>query len=313
MSHQFLVPINENGILLDKNIQRDLAIALGSPFQFQDVFLFSHGWWTDANQAMQEYNRVTIEFAGYVRESRGAAVRDALNVGVHWPSMLSENELSLENYAEALSFYTMELRADAIGKNAVYVLLQFILAGRNSGSLPLRVHLIGHSFGCKVVCRALERLADEGNTQPPGVAFDVVLLQAAFDNDKLEKDQDYGNLLTQFPGLRMLVTRSHLDEALGKLYPLAHRLAHLFGTPDPALGYTGPSDATVTQVGGSLAINVGPDFQAKATSMKDRLIVADLTELHAAHPENAVALSGHHSDIFHPEIYSLLAAFFFES
>jgi hypothetical protein len=85
---------------------------------------------------------------------------------------------------EALSFYTMEARADAIGKNAVYVLLQFLLANRTAASPPLGIHLLGHSFGCKVVCRALARLADEGGAQPPGVTLDVVLLQAAFDNDR---------------------------------------------------------------------------------------------------------------------------------
>ena len=38
---------------------------------------------------------------------------------------------------------------------------------------------------------------------------------------------------------------------------------------------------------------------------------ADLTPLHQAHPEASEPFSGHHSDIFHDEIYQLIAAFLF--
>jgi hypothetical protein len=44
---------------------------------------------------------------------------------------------------------------------------------------------------------------------------------------------------------------------------------------------------------------------------RNKLIVADLTELHAAHLENNSSFSGHHSDIFYNEIYALPGGFFF--
>ena len=102
------------------------------------------------------------------------------------------------------------------------------------------------------------------------------------------------------------------DRALGTLYPAAHRLAHLFGNVQPALGSSGPAVGVAAQFGGSKAIPVGPNFEPGAVGLPaGRLIVADLSPLHAAHPENNDSHSGHHSDIFHTEIYKLLAAFFF--
>jgi hypothetical protein len=315
MSHHFLIPANENGLILDQTVAGDLALALSPVFGFREVFLYSHGWWTNASQAMQGYNRFTIEFSALFRslpEHADLASLPTLSAGIHWPSTLSENQFSLANYFQALSFYTMEKRADTIGHNAVYTLLRLILTGRQPGT-PLRIHLVGHSFGCKVVCKGLQRLADERATQPipADVTFDVALVQAAFDFDELESPNDYGDLLTSFPGLRVLVTRSGEDRALWMLYPMAHRLARLIGESKPALGAAGPSSLTVEQAGGVKAVQVGRDFTATAASVAGRLVVADLTSLHQAHPENTDSFSGHHSDIFHPEIYRLLAAFCF--
>jgi hypothetical protein len=315
MSHHFIVPTNENGLLLDNTINPDIQAAMDPVFNFADVFLYSHGWWTDAIRAMEGYNRFTIEFS---RHFRGLSATlqglPTLNIGVHWPSTLTEDHLSLLNYAQALSFYTMEKRADSIGENAVYALLQFVLAVKPAGT-ALRLHLLGHSFGCKVVCSALQRLVDNSGASPllGDVAFDVVLLQAAFDNDLLEAGQDYGGLLQGLPTLRVLVTRSDEDKALQNLYPRAHRLAHLLGQVKPALGATGLSTTTATQAGGAADVQVGPGFDPATASFSARLTVADLTPLHKANPGGADGLSGHHSDIFHKEIYTLLAAFYFGS
>src|SRR5947209_8421793 len=127
MSHHFIVPTNENGVILDQTIGDDVKAALDPLFGFRDVFLFSHGWWTDANRAMEGYNRFTIEFSRFFRSRPGLQGLPILSIGLHWPSMLSENQLDLVNYVQALSFYSMEKRADAVGENAAYTLLQFLL------------------------------------------------------------------------------------------------------------------------------------------------------------------------------------------
>jgi hypothetical protein len=314
MSHHFLVPVNENGLFLDQTVSGDVTLAMDPLFQFNDVFIYSHGWWTDATRAMEGYNRFTIEFSSTFRAAAALAALPTLSIGVHWPSTLSEDQFSLQNYFQALSFYTMEKRADTVGEHSVYALLKLLLGARPAGGAPWRIHLLGHSFGCKVVCKALQRLVtDGGNGLAAGaVRVDMVLIQAAFDNDLLEAANDYGALAQGIPGLRLLVTRSDEDQALGTLYPRAHQLAHLFAQAKPALGAAGPSAATAELFGGAAELTVPPDFTApSAPAFAGRLAVADLTPLHQAHPENEDRFSGHHSDIFHREIYRLLAAFFF--
>ena len=309
MSHHFIVPTNENGLSLDPTITNDLALAMGKPFAFAHVTLYSHGWWTDAVGAMQGYNRFTIEFSAQFRSTRDLGGLQTLNVGIHWPSTLTEDQFSLLNYAQALSFFTMEKRADSVGENCAYALLKSILSARLPDSSPPHVHLVGHSFGCKVVCKALQKLVNEPFAA--GVAFDVALLQAAFDNDLLAAQKDYSDIAT-IPGLRLLVTRSAGDRALSTLYPAAHRLAHWFGNVQPALGSSGPAPSVAARFGGSTPISVGAGFDPGAAGLPaGRLLVADLTPLHTAHPENNNQHSGHHSDVFHTEIYKLLTAFFF--
>jgi hypothetical protein len=310
MSHHFIIPTNENGLILDQTAGNDVTVAMSAVFGFKDVFIYAHGWWTDAIHAMEGYNRFTIEFSRFFRSHSALSALPTLNLGIHWPSTLSEDQFSLENYFQALSFYTMEKRADTVGSNAVYALLQLILAARPAGGPELRLHLLGHSFGCKVVCSALGRLVQQSGAAllSSGATFDLVLLQAAFDNDKLEPQNDYGNLAS-LPGLRVLISHSDEDTALGGLYPKAHRLAHVFGQIKPALGAAGPTDVFATQLGGATAVDVGPDFAGGGLS--GRLVVADLTPLHQAHPENAAPSAGHHSDMFHAELYGLLAGFYF--
>jgi hypothetical protein len=315
MSHHFMVPTNENGLSLDPNIGSDLSLAMRAPFGFTHVSLYSHGWWTDAIGAMQGYNRFTIEFSAQFRSAAALAGLPTLNIGIHWPSTLTEDQFSLLNYAQALSFFTMEKRADTVGENSGYALLKFILDALPPAPGPLYIHLVGHSFGCKVVCKALQQLVDHSGTEPipNGVAFDVALIQAAFDNDQLAAGKDYAGLAT-IPGLRLLITRSDGDRALSTLYPAAHRLAHLFGSVHPALGSSGPTPGTADAFGGSATVTVGPEFDLGVAGLPSgRLIVADLSPLHAAHPENNDPHSGHHSDIFYTEIYKLLAASFFGS
>jgi hypothetical protein len=312
MSHHFIVPTNENGMSLDQYIAADLTAAMRAPFQFNHVFLFSHGWWTNSIRAMEGYNRFTIEFSRFFRSIPGLTGLPTLSVGIHWPSTLTEDEVSVENYFQALSFYTMETRADGVGQNAGYSFLRLLLDAREGQAAPLNIHLLGHSFGAKVVCAALERLVEQQATNPlpANVTFDLALLEAAFDNDELEPQNEYGSLGGNLPGLRVLVTHSDQDTALSGLYPAAHRLARLLGKSKPALGFAGPSEGVVDLFGKPKAIDVAPGFTAKPADLPGRLIVADLTPLHTANPDNAVRFSGHHSDVFYSEIYALLSAFY---
>ncbi|MDB5041794.1 MAG: hypothetical protein JWN27_2520 [Candidatus Eremiobacteraeota bacterium] len=114
----------------------------------------------------------------------------------------------------------------------------------------------------------------------------------------------------------MLITNSSLDRALGTWYPLAGKLANLFGTPRAALGASGPTAATITTFGGADAVSVAHGFTA--TGLADsthRLVVADLLPVHQYRVTSGIyttgGFSGSHSDFLFAEVYQLISGFLF--
>jgi hypothetical protein len=318
MSHFLTIPINENGIILDERFKDELQTAATDPFGFTDVFLYSHGWWNTASSAAAEYNIFSLGFAkalqGLVCASPAqwpkiGAAFSPLALAIHWPSMLPESQDSVANFLEATSFFTMQQRADSVGRHAGYSLLRLMLERQKEGN-PYRFNLIGHSFGCRVLCSALQALAEDPEmvTRLAGNEFNVALLQAAADADSLAPGQLYGKVQQSIPELRMLVTTSASDTALGKWYPEAQRIAHLFSGSVDALGAKGPT--------GDLTVPVDQRFDVTSAivpTFTERMGVANLTPLHhstAAAYAAADNWSGQHSDINQPQIYDMLARFF---
>jgi len=309
MSHFLLLPTNENGLILDPDAKRELVSLANAPFDFKDFFIYSHGWWTDATRAMADYNRFSVEFVKAVRGVLGAAAAPALATGIHWPSMLSEDSGNITNYLEALSFYTMEKRADSVGEHGGFMLLRTLLDVLTTRKEAFKIHLIGHSFGCKVVCSTLQEIVTNG-VVPANAQINVVLLQGAFDNNALDATECYADILGKCPNIRFLISKSSKDTALQNAYPTAHRLGNLFGKVNPAMGAAGPSAAFQANFVGStvlLPVNVG--FVAKGVPVGQRLVIADLSPLHQHDQYQADQFTGHHSDIFQPEVYELLLGF----
>jgi hypothetical protein len=310
------VPTNENGVIVDPNIDTELRIAANEPFAFTDVFIYSHGWWNTASSAASEYNIFTIGCARMFQvlatddSHRCRMLRGAFSplvIGIYWPSMISENQNSVSNFLEATTFFTMQQRADGVGRHAGYSLLRALIEARRAK--PLRFNLIGHSFGCRVVLSALQAIANDADLLEAAnpFEFNVVLLQAAADADSLAQGHLYGNIQSEIRRLRMLVTVSTHDIALGTWYPRAQELAHLFSGPTPAIGATGPL--------GNLLIPVAERLPVSSSSVpcfSTPLVVADLSPLHEWHKTayGSVGWAGQHSDINLPQIYELLALFF---
>jgi hypothetical protein len=325
MSHYITIPIDANGVIdPDEQIDDIIPKAMSATFGTEDVYLYSHGWWTSADAALKEYNVATTDFIFSLRTNPGRFGHPPLMpflIGIHWPSMLDDDPNSLLDKAEVLSFYTMEKRADDVGEEGLYAILRLLMAAVAAGP-AIRFNLFGHSFGCKVVCAALEKLAENGFGLPANVSLNVILLQAAFSTDSLDANMPYGRVIPTYgPSLRMLISHSDLDDAVGKAFPLAHNL-NFFARLNPnttsptGLGATGPSPATVAAFPSSQQVSVawGGTFAGTlpATAAGSTLVVADLTPVHAD-PRNHFdgGLSGHHSDIFLPEIYDLMSWFLF--
>jgi len=279
MPHFITVPVNENGIVFDSAIDVTIQTALQPPFSFRDVFVYSHGWSTNADSAVDEYSRFSVSFAKMLLQTADGVFarppRDTFGVGIHWPSEITEDPSSLLNDLQLFTFYTMEHRADGVGKNAVYTILRLMLEAQPG--VQLRFFLIGHSFGCRVMCAALQDLQ-----------ADLVS-----------------------------ISKSALDEALGKWFPLAGGIANLLHKGDPAvaLGFGGPTAATTAAFGSYRELAVDQNFTPTTPGPIDqRLLTADLTPLHQWRTKQGLwngGVTGSHSDIDNDQVRALLAAAFF--
>ncbi len=113
MDHFVVFPVNEDGVFQNpKLVGRALEDAMSPPFNFTDVFIYSHGWWTNGNDAMAEYGQYTIEFTKAFLSMNGVAAPPvhSLGIGIHWPSTLSEDSVSVGQALEPVSYYQMGSR-----------------------------------------------------------------------------------------------------------------------------------------------------------------------------------------------------------
>lgn len=333
MANYVTIPINENGVIVDNYIDSLVGAAMSAAFAFSDMYLYSHGWSLDATKMMDWYNRFSIEYnksnIDLIASNPGIfkqmPTANSLGVGIHWPSMISENENDPITYLQQLTFYTMDKRAGTVGEHGLYAVLRLMLSNPQLRAYPqVRMNLIGHSFGCKVIASALEQVYQDMKLgkipAAPNVSFNAVLLQGAFERNELDEAECYGDV--KHLNIRLLVTHSDEDEALQTWFDDAHFNLDFFQLkhkdPDKrALGALGPTDTTKADMGGAGAeISVAPGFDCSAMAARgERILVADLTPIHTARgkQQGYAPFSGHHSDIFLPEVYALIAGFLYNN
>jgi hypothetical protein len=123
-----------------------------------------------------------------------------------------------------LSYTTMKARAGDIGRDG----LGPLLAALHDRSSTVRVHLVGHSFGARLVSFALDGVGSPADSP----IASVVLLQAAFSHWSFAHAQDNpfgraGALHTVADRVRgpLVATFSSFDWAVGIWYPKASFLA----------------------------------------------------------------------------------------
>lgn len=196
-----------------------------------------------------------------------------------------------------LTYFEMKKRAGVVGKQGLGPLL-----GRIHQADPeLRIHLLGHSFGARLVSFALAGLPDGAGSPVKS----VYLLQGAFSHfafaDALPMDRSRGGALKGMAARvdgPLVASFSVHDLAVGKLYPLASLSSRddAAGLEDRlfrwgGIGHDGAQavDATVASLG---PVGTGYPFQ------KGRFVNLDGNAI----INRGGPPSGAHSDIFHPEL-----------
>jgi hypothetical protein len=303
MSHFLTIPINEHGLIHHQRFEEQLQTTGTDLFGLTDVFLYSHGWWPGGSGAQAEQNALALGLAKSLQGHLCASPSQWPKIGaafaplalpIHWPAPQPEEQDRVGLFRRATSFTSLQQRADSVGRHAGYSLLRLMIERQKDGQ-PYRFNLIGHSFGCRVLCSALQALAEDDAVlaRLAGNEFNVVLLQPVMDCDALEPGQPYGKIQQGIPKLRMLITTSTRDLALSE---------------GESMGARGPT--------GDLVVPVVQRFDVTdevVPTFTERLGVADLTALHLATSNDRDATdgwSGQHSDINHPQIFDLLARFF---
>ncbi|MET9295482.1 serine-threonine protein kinase [Streptomyces sp. NPDC003077] len=271
-----------------------------------------------AHSPFDEYARLVRDLVSVRQNS--AAQRLAEDTGDRTPAMLTDDpEKVYEVFTSALerlegrqelfgdglkrlwngakevlrqaSYYGMKRRAGVVGQLGLGPVL-----GRLAADAPaLRVHLVGHSFGGRLVSYALRGL-------PEGVTTvkSVTLLQGAFSHyafaSKLPHDQDRGGALS---GVQrridgpLVACHSEHDMALSTMYPLASKLAgdssSFLGLFDRwgAVGFSG-----IQAVDGTQRIELGAAVPGSGCVSVDASSVV----------RRGVPPAGAHSDICHEEL-----------
>ncbi|MET7428876.1 serine-threonine protein kinase [Streptomyces flaveolus] len=205
------------------------------------------------------------------------------------------------------TYHQMKRRAGTVGERGLGPLL-----GRLAGAAPgVRVHLVGHSFGGRLVAFALRGL-------PGGVRTvkSVTLLQGAFSHyaftARLPHAPDRSGALKDLQRRvdgPLVCCYSHFDTALGTFYPLASRLAGddrgcagneiaaVLGPRWGAMGHDG-----VQAVPGTARLDL-------AAALAGRLPASGCVNVDAAAVvRRGGAPSGAHSDIVHPELARVVLA-----
>ncbi|MEZ0363966.1 serine/threonine protein kinase [Mycobacterium sp. pUA109] len=204
-----------------------------------------------------------------------------------------------------LSYYEMKNRAGVVGQAGLGPLL-----GRLSG--PPRIHLIGHSFGARLVSYALAGLP-AGMTATASPVKSLTLIQGAFSHFCFATALPFApgragaltGLGTRVDG-PLLATFSNADRAVGWWYPAASMLARQDAQAAQdlvyrwgAMGHDGYQNNPAADVVALVDAGKPYDFVSGQFYALDANAVINA---------NQSPFSGAHSDIRHPQIAWAIAA-----
>jgi pimeloyl-ACP methyl ester carboxylesterase len=200
----------------------------------------------------------------------------------------------------AATYWEMKKRAGVVGQQGVASLVRQVAAAQPG----IRIHLLGHSFGARVVAYTLAGLPDDVSAAASPIGS-LVLLQGAFSHfafaRSLPFDAGRSGALAGMEGRvagPVLVTHSRFDTAVGRAYPLASMVARddAAGTDDllfrwGAMGHDGAqaADAEAETLG-----PVGQQYRFRHGA------ITNLDSNGIIRGENPPPDA--HSDIIHPEI-----------
>jgi hypothetical protein len=235
---------------------------------------------------------------------------------------------ALQKLFGAFSFWKMKGRAAIVGENGVYRFLVAVKQAFHQYGQRVRIHLLGHSFGAKLVTAAVYPAAQARDAERPFVNT-LVLLLGAFSQFSFSKNipvvagaaGHYAAILDRgVVANPVLAIYSRYDSANKFFYPLGMRFAlpsqrfEMGNLDDTAETYTPSKDPF-----GALGANgiQGLDEKYRAINMlsrKEPYIWSDLTGISCLNVDGQQFINqgslpaGAHNDTGHYEIFYLALA-----
>jgi hypothetical protein len=170
--------------------QKDTVLADLRRGEFADLIFFLHGWNKSPASAELDYQNFICRFHGKLDASLQNLKRQGKLrvIGVFWPSTIT-NRQQEPWLLKPLSYFKIRKRVDRIAVDGFAPLLgeigEVIIDLERSGdpaTAPRRLHLIGHSFGGRMIIRSFQKLSDEDRLIPILQVLDatnVTLINAA--------------------------------------------------------------------------------------------------------------------------------------
>jgi hypothetical protein len=124
---------------------------------------------------------------------------------------------AIARFLNLLTYYEMKNRAGVVGVG----LADNVLAKLTSPPEPIKLHLVGHSFGARLVTAAANHMKLAGNLE----FFSLTLLQGAYSHNGLAKNLGAFPDVVGKPTGPIAITHTHNDVACTLFYALASRLS----------------------------------------------------------------------------------------
>ncbi|MDE3195220.1 MAG: alpha/beta hydrolase [Acidobacteriota bacterium] len=268
--------------------------------EVRNVIVLAHGWNNDREEARTLFTNFLIA----AESVDSPALANAIAIEVYWPSKKFAPQNQIPGGAAAFptpdrilnlsTYYVMKDRSAKIGTEGLNPFLARLQA---QSPVNIRYHLIGHSFGARLVTAAADA--------PNRLRVDsLILLQAAYSQNGLATNFDgkgangyFCKILTEqkIDG-PILITHTRNDKAVGLAYPLASRLngcdsAH-FGDANDLFGGMGANGAQHVE-----AIELRLQSQGPYKFEKGKI-----------YNLNGDAIIASHGDVARPETAALLTS-----
>lgn len=226
------------------------------------------------------------------------SVGEAQGLGDIVSGLISGPRAAVARFLNQLTYYEMKKRAGIVGE----ALTKSVLS-KLAPQHPIRLHLVGHSFGARLVSAAANGLAPV----PKLEFFSLTLLQGAFSHNGFAKEIKPG-LAGAFPNVvgkptgPICITHTHNDLACTLAYALASRLsrdiAKSIGDADDEFGAMGANGPQHLKAGQAVEDDTDAVFAPKAgkvnTFLADKYIIK-------------TAASDAHNNVTNEEVGRLLA------